>query len=78
MPLFQFMSNQSKGKIMKQVFLNAPEDCQWLVKTHLGNRTDLKFGSFILYGNEDAPDSVDLFADTDPLVTDEPHRITFL
>jgi hypothetical protein len=61
-----------------QVFLNAPEDCQWLIETHLGGRTDLKFGAFVLHGNEDCPDKVDLYADANPLHTDEPHTINFL
>ena len=60
------------------IFLNTPEDCQWLCDTHLGGRTDLKFGAFTLYGNEDSPTKVELYADSEPLVTDEPHTITFL
>ena len=59
-------------------FLNTFDDCQWLRNTHLGGRTDLMFGSFMLYGNEDCPTKVDLYPDADPLVTDEPHTITFI
>jgi hypothetical protein len=63
---------------MSEVFLNTVEDCQWLRQTKLGGRTDLAFASFVLHGNEDSPTSVDLFADQDPLITDEPHTIKFL
>lgn len=59
-------------------FLNTPEDCQWLRDVHLGGRTDIMFASYVLYGNEDCPIKVELYADQDPLVTDEPHTITFL
>ena len=60
------------------LFLNSPEDCQWLINTHLGGRNDLKFEAFILYGNEDCPTKVELYVDQEPLVTDEPHTINFL
>ena len=63
---------------MKTQFMNAPEDCQWLRATHLGGRTDYKFESFVLYGNEDCPTKVELYADREPLITEEPHTINFL
>jgi len=63
---------------MNHQFLNTPEDCQWLRATHLGGRTDYKFEAFVLYGNEDCPDKVDLYFTADPLITDEPHTINFL
>jgi hypothetical protein len=63
---------------MKTIFLNSPEDCYWLRKTVLGGRDDIKFESFVLYGNEDAPSAVDLYTVKDPLITDEPHNIKFL
>lgn len=63
---------------MRQQFLNNPEDCDWLRSVHLAGRTDLKFGSFILIGNEDAPDEVHLYPDPWPLATDEPHIVKFL
>lgn len=63
---------------MRVVFLNTPEDCNWLRDTVLGGRTDLMFGAFVLYGNEDSPSKVELFADCEPLITDEPHVINFL
>ena len=60
------------------IFLNTREDCQWLLNTHLGGRTDIMFDSFVLYGNEDCPTKVELYVDSEPLVTDEPHTINFL
>jgi len=62
---------------MSHIFLNTPEDCQWLRSTHLGGQ-DLKFESFVLYGNEDCPTKVELYFTQDPLYTDEPHTINFL
>jgi hypothetical protein len=65
----------------KQQFMNEPEDCQWLWETKLGKREDLKppiFESFLLFGNEDAPDKVQLFSEQDP-TCDSPYReINFL
>ena len=63
---------------MKEIFLDTPEDCQWLRDVHLGGRTNYKFESFVLYGNQDAPTRVDLYTTADPLFTDEPHTITFI
>jgi len=63
---------------MNYIFLNTPEDCEWLRNTHLGGRTDYKFESFVLYGNEDSPTKVELYFSNDPLYTDEPHIINFL
>jgi hypothetical protein len=79
-PLFLFLSNQNQMEIftMKQQFLNNPEDCEWLRHVHLGGRTDYKFESFVLYGNEDCPEKVDLYLTADPRTTDKPHTINFL
>lgn len=63
---------------MRQQFLNSPEDCDWLRSTHLGGRTDWLFGSFVLFGNEDSPNEVHLYADPEPLISDEPHIVRFL
>jgi hypothetical protein len=63
---------------MSIVFLNTVEDCNWLRQTKLGGRTDIMFESFVLHGNEDCPTKVELYADCEPLVTDEPHTINFL
>lgn len=63
---------------MQQQLLNTPGDCQWLRDTALKNKKiDFQFNSFVLYGNEDAPDQVDLYAATDPLVTDVPFVVKF-
>ena len=51
---------------MKQVFLNDPSDVLWLLSTHLKGRYAPPFQSFILFGNEDAPEKVQLFASRDP------------
>jgi hypothetical protein len=64
---------------MNQTFLNTKSDMEWLFSTHLANRFEFKhFHSAILYGNEDCPEKVDLFFREEPLVSDEPHTITFI
>jgi hypothetical protein len=62
---------------MNHKFLNTSEDFNWLRSTHLGGQ-DLKFESFVLYGNEDSPTKVELYFSQDPLYTDEFHTINFL
>ena len=51
---------------MKQTFMNSPEDILWLLNTHLKDWLPPPFKSFILYGNEDAPERLDLYASQDP------------
>lgn len=51
---------------MKQTFLNSPEDILWLKSTHLKKRNPPPFRSFILYGNEDAPERLELFSSESP------------
>lgn len=64
---------------MKQTMLNTPEDMDWLISVHMGNRKELKyFQSAVLYGNEDCPEKVELYADVDPLITDIPHVVNFI
>lgn len=64
---------------MTQTFLNTQEDMAWLIEVHLANRPEFKqFKSAILYGNEDSPEKVELFFDSDPLITDPVHTITFI
>lgn len=59
-------------------FLNSPDDCQWLRDTALRGVDGVRpFNSFVLYGNEDAPDRVDLYTDADPLYRDTCQRIEF-
>lgn len=60
------------------IFLNSVADCDWLRKTVLGGRDDIKFESFMLYGSEDCPTKVELYFTTEPLVGDDFHTIEFL
>jgi hypothetical protein len=61
---------------MRYTFCNEPEDCQWLRDTQPKVR-QYEFQSFIIYGNEDAPEKVELFASRDALITDVPILVTF-
>jgi len=64
---------------MRQQFLNDPEDCQWLRDTALRGVQGIKpFQSFILYGNEDCPERLDLYASQDPLYSDSYQRVEFV
>lgn len=54
----------------RERFFNEPSDCAWLASTHLKG-INVAFESFVLVGNEDSPDAVYLYPDTDPLVTDK-------
>ena len=66
---------------MTNQFLNDVEDIKWLFEVHLKDRPDLicqGFRSFVLYGNEDAPNRVDLYLDFDPLFTDIPTTVMFI
>jgi hypothetical protein len=53
-------------------FLNDPEDVQWLFATHLKDKSNPGVQSFLIYGNEDAPERVIGFASNDPLLSDVP------
>lgn len=61
---------------MKQTFLNAPEDCQWLRETHLkpsnwNNELIIPdFKSFCLFGNEDCPREILLYQNEHPTVNE--------
>lgn len=57
-------------------FINDRDDVQWLCEVHLAHLKDLpNFRSFVIEGNEDAPDRVMLFADVCPTVFDSPVRV---
>lgn len=45
-------------------FMNAPGDLDWLFETHLKSIAAERgqYKSFILYGNEDCPSRIDLYA----------------
>lgn len=51
-------------------FINAPEDCQWLRDVNVAGAP--AFASFVLQGNEDAPDSLILYAAEEPNWADVP------
>jgi hypothetical protein len=53
-------------------FLNEKEDVSWIKETHLRGRGLPEFKSFIIFGNEDDPDKVELYEDVDPLYDDKP------
>lgn len=60
----------------RQQFLSGPADCQWLRETHLKAVPDVPtFASFVLYGNEDCPDGLDLYGSADPFYRDPPIAI---
>jgi len=57
---------------MKNEFLNSLEDIGWLCSTHLKGKNSPVFNSFILSGNEDCPDKVELFKKQDPHYKSKP------
>ena len=52
-------------------FLNSAEDMQWLKDVHVRILPD-NARSAIIFGNEDAPDSIEVYDSAQPLVTDTP------
>jgi len=52
-------------------FLNSAEDMQWLKDVHVRILPD-NARSAIIFGNEDAPDSIEVYDSVQPLVTDTP------
>ena len=52
-------------------FMDQPSECLWLLSTHLKGMHPAPFKSFVLVGNEDSPEAVYLYADSDPLVSDK-------
>lgn len=65
---------------MKIQFLNDPSDCDWLRDTALKGcplPSGYVFNSFVIYGNEDCPERVDLYESADPLYTDTYKRVDF-
>ncbi len=64
---------------MSQKFLNEPADCQWLRETalkdaNLNNGPVPAFKSFCLFGNEDCPKEILLYATAHASVNDRPTR----
>jgi hypothetical protein len=56
--------------------LNDIEDIAWLETTHLKKHKEVhgKFNSFILYGNEDCPDRVELYKKKEPTINSKIFR----
>jgi hypothetical protein len=52
-------------------FLNTPEDMEWLRETHLPGLSN-RFNSALIFGNEDSPDTIQVYLDAEPRVTDLP------
>ena len=50
-------------------FINSTEDMAWLADVF---KIPGKWGSAIIMGNEDAPDSIDLFYSAEPEFTQKP------
>ena len=59
---------------MREVFINSPEDMEWLFEVH--NVKDVRISwepkSAIIYGNEDCPDRIDLYPVAEPNWNDPP------
>ena len=59
-------------------FMNGLDDIQWLLDTHLrGHVLPFPPASFTLYGNEDAPDRVDLYPVAEAQIGDACHTVIF-
>jgi hypothetical protein len=66
--------------ISKQTFINSTEDMLWLRETHLKLAVNCEcnhFKSAIIYGNEDCPQMIDLYLETEPVVCDLPFRLLY-
>ena len=57
---------------MKSQFYNTIEDLRWILTTHLKDFPRLCFNSFIVYGNEDCPEKVELFTKLNPNYNSKP------
>lgn len=54
------------------VFINTPEDMQWLREVH---DVEEEYNSAIVYGNEDAPYRIELFYSAEPDYGQWPDRV---
>ena len=62
----------------REQFLNETSDVKWLKETHLRGISGVpKFRSFIIFGNEDYPDKVQLFTAKNPRYDAPYTEITF-
>lgn len=55
----------------RQSFLDTPDDIEWLRDVHIPN-LPANIRSAIVYGNEDAPDRVEVYERAEPVVSDVP------
>ena len=62
---------------MKCEFSNKEADIQWLKDTHLKGKYIYfpEFASFVIYGNEDCPDRIELYKDFDPHYKTKPFKV---
>jgi hypothetical protein len=60
---------------MKIALLNTAEDMRWLRDVHLPKLAS-KYKSAVIKGNEDWPDSIEVYEKRNPLVTDQ--AVTFV
>jgi hypothetical protein len=56
--------------VRKQDFISGRDSLLWLEEAH--KVATVGYGSFILFGNEDAPEAVLLYISADPFFNDEP------
>jgi len=52
--------------------LNSLEDIAWLQTTHLKHHPNITFNAFLIYGNEDCPEKVELYRRQNPTVNSKP------
>lgn len=48
-------------------FYDSDEDCIWLKEKYKTKLKNVEVGAFILYGNEDYPEKVEVYKDKEPL-----------
>lgn len=54
------------------LFINDPEDIQWLLDVHLSGRDIPDFLSAVIIGNEDSPEIIELYSKVNPHFEDAP------
>lgn len=63
------------ARFQHERFFNEHLECVVLLTTTLKGQTPPPFKSFTLYGSEDAPFRLDLYASNDPLYNDQPTAV---
>lgn len=64
----------------REQFMNDPEDLEWLFSTHLKGRLGAELRgakSFVLFGNEDSPDRLHVYAVKEPLISTPYYVVRF-